>query len=619
VVLLTSLSDPMDIIRGLECGADNFLTKPYLREHLLERLELLLATRRARAGGRVRAGVQVLFMGREFTISSDREQILDLLVTTFEEAVRQNRELRRREEELTAAKAEVSRYAESLESRFRLLFDNNPLPMWLYDLDTLQFLEVNDRAVQHYGYTRSEFLAMRLPDIRPPEEVPRLLSNLAQRRGVIEVTEEWKHRKKDGEIIDVRIISHVLQVGGRNTALVVAEDVTERKRLEAQMRQAQKMEAVGRLAGGIAHDFNNLLTAILGETELALLDLASDHPLAETMREVRRQAERAAALTRQLLSFSRRQLVEPTHFNLNELVQDVERMLRRVIGEDIELVLRLDPALGVVFADRALIEQVLVNLAVNARDAMPQGGRLTLETANLTLDETYVERHPYAKPGAYVMLAVTDTGVGMTDEVQAHVFEPFFTTKEPGKGTGLGLATSFGIVKQAGGHIGVYSEPGLGSTFRVYLPRSEAAPAPAGAVQPGPPRGNETILMVEDDQSVRKIGARVLRAQGYVVLETASADEALRAVAAHAGPIHLLMTDVVLPGMSGREVADRVRAARPGVRILFTSGYTSDDAVQQRLLDQAVAFLQKPFSRDLLCQKVRQVLDAPPHPPAGTP
>jgi two-component system, cell cycle sensor histidine kinase and response regulator CckA len=390
-------------------------------------------------------------------------------------------------------------------------------------------------------------------------------------------------------------------------------DITERKQLEEQFHQAQKMEAVGRLAGGVAHDFNNLLTAILGSADLVLESLAAAVPEREEIEEIRKAALRAADLTRQLLAFSRQQVIAPTVLNPNEVVRNMDKLLRRLLGEDVELRAALAQDLGAVKADASQLEQVVLNLAVNARDAMPNGGQLTIETQNVELDEAYVRGHVSAQPGRYIMIAVSDTGIGMDAATQDRIFEPFFTTKEKGKGTGLGLATVYGIVKQSGGWIWVYSEPGHGTSFKVYLPRVAEAAAPA-AQTPTPPvsvRGSQTILLVEDEELVRHLVEKVLKANGYTVLVAASGPDAERVATQHAGPIQLLMTDVVLPGLNGRQVAERLTAARPGIRVLYLSGYTDDAIVRHGVLEPGVAFLQKPFSPAVLGRKVREVLDRP--------
>jgi nitrogen-specific signal transduction histidine kinase len=392
----------------------------------------------------------------------------------------------------------------------------------------------------------------------------------------------------------------------------MAHDITRRKSIEGQLLQAQKMEAVGRLAGGIAHDFNNLLTAIFGSSELLLQDLSVDDRRRTDVEDIKQAAQRAAALTRQLLAFSRQQVLAPQVLDMNALITDLEKMLRRVIGEDVEFRTVLAPDLGAVLADPGQLEQVIMNLAVNARDAMPQGGKLTVETANVDLDDAYAQAHVPVVPGRYAMLAVSDTGIGMDTQVKAHIFEPFFTTKEQGKGTGLGLATVHGIVKQSDGHIWVYTEPGQGTSFKIYLPRVEAAAEPP-APKPAPPsslRGSETVLLVEDEEAVRNLTRRVLEAHGYTVLTAADGPEALRLASRHNGPIHLLLTDVVMPNMGGRQLAERVVAARHETKVLYLSGYTDDAIVHHGVLDPGIAFLQKPFTPQGLARKLREVLDA---------
>jgi len=400
---------------------------------------------------------------------------------------------------------------------------------------------------------------------------------------------------------------------GRLTGILgIGRDVTERLGLEQQLRQAQKMEAVGRLAGGIAHDFNNILTAITGHADLLLEDLGHHDPRRADVDEIRRSAERAAGLTRQLLAFSRQQVLQPKVVDLNALVLDMDKLLRRLIGEDVELATVLDPTLGRVTADPGQLEQVIVNLAVNARDAMPQGGKLTLETRNIDLDSSYTLEHSLVKPGPYVQLTVSDSGIGMDEETQAHAFEPFFTTKPRGQGTGLGLAMVYGTVKQSGGFIWVYSEPGRGATFKIYLPRVDApveSAAPPAPVE-RPPRGSETVLLAEDKPAVRAIARQALERQGYTVLAAPSGADALALAAQHGATIHLLLTDVVMPGMSGRDLADRLTAQRPGIRVLYISGYTDNAIVRHGMLEPGLAYLQKPFRPDALVRKVREVLDA---------
>lgn len=393
----------------------------------------------------------------------------------------------------------------------------------------------------------------------------------------------------------------------------ISLDVTERRRLEEQYQQAQKMEAVGRLAGGVAHDFNNLLTVILGYCELLLADLKPGDPHQPDIAEIQRAGARAGALTRQLLTFSRKQIIEPALLDLNKVVGDLQSMLGRLIGEDVRVLLNLLPDLALVTADSAQVEQIVMNLAVNARDAMPTGGTLTIETANVELDEDYARMHQGVKPGFYVVLTVTDTGTGMTPQVQARLFEPFFTTKEPGKGTGLGMATVYGIVTRFGGTIGVYSEVGRGTSFKVYFPRADAAEmlveAPTPATQPR--AGTHTVLVVEDEEGLRVLAKRLLQRQGYTVLVAADADEAIRLFEQNAS-IDVLLTDVVMPGASGPDLTRQLVEQRPALKVIYMSGYTEEAIVQHGVLKPGIAFLHKPFTSETLGRKIREVLDAPP-------
>ena len=630
------------------------------------------------------------------------------------------------------------------EARYRLLFEASPHPMWVYDLETNGFLAVNDAAVERYGYSRDAFLVMTMTDIGVQEELPKDSPDVEEGARGDGSQSIWKHRIANGEIIDVEINSRPLTIAGRPARLVLANDLTERRRaefaatrarerlervintgvavlfelrvepngkvldwisdnvtrvlgyspqevyregwwrtnvhpndlprlsapadstdgqatlneyrfrgkdgqyrwlreeqravhdartnrdmiigvwfdrtahraLEAQLQHAQKMEAVGQLAGGVAHDFNNLLTVMLAECQLMeSAGSVTEDERAASIAEIRSAAERAALLTRQLLTFSRRQLLEPVPLDLNEVVAQVDKMLRRLIGEDIELRLRLAEDSPVTIADRGQLEQLIVNLAVNARDAMAGGGVLTIETSVTTLDGVYSESHNDATPGSYVLLSVSDTGTGMTDEVKAHAFEPFFTTKATGKGTGLGLATCEAIARQVGGSIAAYSEVGIGTTMKVFLPRSDTGPRAAMRREPNSEhRGSETILLVEDDPSVRRSTARMLTSRGFEVFQAADASEAFAHLDRNANrKIHLLITDVVLPRIGGRALADELTRRHPGIRVLFMSGYSDDIVLHHRLTERNVRLLQKPFTSDTLVEKVRDALASGPN------
>jgi two-component system, cell cycle sensor histidine kinase and response regulator CckA len=496
------------------------------------------------------------------------------------------------------------------EEMFRLLFTYNPLPTWVMDRESLKFLEVNEAAVRQYGYSEKEFKRMTVLDFRPEEERAKYLDQLKliPHEGLYHGN--WKHRKKDGKVIQVETISHELEYAGRRVRLVVAQDISERHLLEQQLRQSQKMEAVGRLAGGVAHDFNNLLMVIKGHTELLVNTLPSGEKYSRKIEQIDRAADRASALTRQLLAFSRLQVLQPQVINLNAVVEEMGKLLPRLIGEDIELVIRGSEDLGAMRADASQMEQVIMNLAVNARDAMPSGGRLLIETSNAELDSNYNAVHPIVRQGRYILLAVSDTGTGMSAETQARIFEPFFTTKPQGKGTGLGLSTVYGVVKQSGGFIWVYSEMGRGTSFKIYLPRVDQAVERTGAVRvvSEAPRGTETILLAEDEQDVREVAREFLESGGYTVIEARDGTEALRKVEKYDGAIHLLVTDMVMPGMTGQELSVRLLERRPEIHILYMSGYSERAAADSTRGGSAIRLLTKPFSRWALLRAVHDIL-----------
>lgn len=526
VILMTSLVDSSDIIRGLECGASNFFTKPIDNPQLISRIRYIFANRDMRKGRSAQFSLEFIFAGKQYRLDADRMQILDLLLSTYETAVQKNVELIRVQKEL-------QHLNKSLEA---------------------QVLERTATVT-----TSNAELQAKIASLKQSEE--------------------------------------------------------GNQKLQSQLVQAQKMESIGRLAGGVAHDFNNILTAVSGYSHFLLNALSPEDPNRSDVEEIKMAGERAAALTRQLLAFSRQQVLQPKVLDLNALVHDIEMMLRRIIGEDMDLHSQLAEDLGRISADPGQVEQVLLNLVVNARDAMPKGGKITIETANVELNEDYCRAHLGARPGPHVMLAVSDTGTGMDAETLSRLFEPFFTTKEQGKGTGLGLATVYGIVKQSGGSVFVYSEPGQGSVFKVHLPRvQKKAVGPAAAVAPTTGvshQGSETVLLVEDDEMVRKFVLRLLSQNGYTMLEARNPEEAFRICERHADQIHLLLTDIVMPGMRGDDMAKRLCTQRPDMKVILMSGYTEAGLIRHDFLGSDAVFIQKPLDPALLTSKVREMLDGP--------
>ena len=630
--------------------------------------------------------------------------------------------------------SKVERSSEA-EKRCQLMFSANPYAMWIYDSETLRFLEVNDAAVQTYGFSREEFLAMTLLDIRPPEEAAALMEATSRRKNGLNSPRVWRHRRKDGSFLFAEVKAFGFEENGRRQELVLAHDVTQRhlveealqqsqaylqslvdnaplgicrtsleggcfetlnstlremlggysleealqldiskqvwadpkdrgrmleilrrsfpvkgfetnfrrrdgstipvrisgslrqdgggaehfegyvenmtqqSTLEQQVRQVQKLEAVGRLAGGMAHDFNNILVVIKLSTELMLRQITPDSPLSKPLLQVSSAADRAAALTRQMLAFGRQQMMQARIINLNFVVSETSLMLRRVIGEDVRLVTKLSDSVENSRLDPDQVAQVILNLAVNARDAMPEGGTLHLETASVDLDDAYSKEHPPVEPGRYVMLAVSDTGTGIDKSILPRIFDPFFTTKEVGKGTGLGLSIVYGIVKQSGGYIWVYSEPGHGTTFKLYFPATAAAlesPALRSEITSRP--AGQTVLVVEDEAMIRSNVHECLQQLGYEVLAAESGEVALKICEEHRGRIDLVLTDLVMPGMGGHELAGELALRHPDVKMLFMSGYTEDSAARRDILLKGSAFLQKPFSVADLSNAVQQAL-----------
>jgi PAS domain S-box-containing protein len=514
---------------------------------------------------------------------------------------------------LTVDNARLYRAAQESAERYGMLFGSNPQPMWVFDVDTLAFLEVNDAAVRHYGYTREEFLSMTIMDILPPDDAPGTqygLEATGTKRGDVALAH---HQRKDGTIIDMELVSHEMELDGRRARLVLASDISERTRTRAalhqseeQLRQAQRMDAAGRLAGGVAHDFNNLLTTIRGFSDLLLRDIAQHDPRRKDLEQIRKAADRGAALTRQLLSFSRPQALEPRSIELNSVVSNMEGLIQRLIGADIRLVTQVRPGLGEVLMDPGQLEQVLVNLVLNARDAMLTGGTLTVETGERQISGS--TRGRSVRPGRYIVLAVSDTGSAMDGDTLSHAFEPFFTSPNPRGRTGLGLSIIYSIVKQNGGVVRVSSEPGLGTTVKVFFPRVESerptTPEALSSVQ-----GDETILVVEDEDGVRELLWKILTDHGHTVLEARHGRDALTVAGGYNHPIQLLLTDVVMPEMGAGELADQLLAQRPDMKVLFISGYTNDEILRRGISRQEAAFIQKPFTAEDLMRKVREVLD----------
>lgn len=638
-VLLTSLSDPTDIVKGLMCGADNFITKPYDEAQLRSHIDYLLSNRHLYEREGTQMGIDVFFAGGKHSISAGRLQILNLLLSTYETAVHKNIELAWARDKLkllsdnleglvqertAALQEEISERKKAQEEQMKLakkvelLLESTGEGIYGVDLEGRATL-VNKAAAMTLGYNPEELLGKNMHELihhsrsdGSPCPVAECRTDRAFQVGQPSRVDSEVFWRRDGTAIPVEYSSYpTIEDGATKGAVVVFRDITDRKKLEEQLRQSQKMEAVGQLAGGVAHDFNNLLTGIRGYADLALSPLDKGSPEAQDIAQIGELVDRAAGLTRQLLAFSRRQTLQPAVLNINTLVENTSKMLKRLIGEDIALEPFLAADLGNVRADPGQIEQVLMNLVINARDAMPLGGNLTIETSNAILDQEYANKHKGTEPGAYVMLAVTDTGCGMDEATQERIFEPFFTTKELGKGTGLGLSTVYGIVKQHEGSIWVYSEPGNGTSFKIYLPRVDAAIQEIAAKgEKAESAGSETIMVVEDEEVLREIARRTLENRGYKILLATRSEEAEELFAQHREEIDLLLIDVILPGTTGPELCDRLVKKRPSLKVLFMSGYTDRALACQKSLGEGASFLQKPFSTADLVKRVREVLDS---------
>jgi PAS domain S-box-containing protein len=513
----------------------------------------------------------------------------------------------------------VEEALEASELNYKRLFEGHPESMWVYDLETLDFLDVNQAAVERYGYSREEFLAMTVKDFLPPHELPDL-ARIVSTNETLHQSGGWVHRTKDGRLFDVEVTSHAVTFGNRSARFVMAQDVTERNRLEQQMRQSQRLESLGQLAGGVAHDFNNLLGVIMNfaiflkeNLEAAALERDGDRwlPAIKDAERIIRASESASRLTHQLLAFARREIVQPRALNVNAVVLELEPLLRRTLGEHIQFETLPGDGLWPVLIDPGHLEQVLTNLAVNARDAMRQGGKLVIDTENVVVDETFTMGRPGLKPGRYVRLRVSDTGTGMDTETLQRVFEPFFTTKPKGEGTGLGLATVHGIINQAGGYISLYSEIGLGTRVHALLPATDQT-ADLVVSPPRPPetKASETVLVVEDADDLREVVERILSRNGYQVIVAANGVLALEAAHEFGRKIDLLLTDVVMPQMQGKELADRMRQEHPGIKVLFMSGYAEPMIGNSSTLEPGVVLMEKPFTEPALLAHVREVLEA---------
>jgi len=501
------------------------------------------------------------------------------------------------------------------ERRFHELFENAKDILFTLDLEG-NVTSLNKSAEEVMGWSRSEALQLNIKSLVAPEHL-NLCSQMMQRILNEEPLQHFEISmlRKDGRKVLLQASARLIYSNGERHAIQgIARDVTERRQLENMVQQSQKLEAIGRLSGGLAHDFNNLFCVISGHTELLTEQMEPAQPALRNLAQIKKAVDSAASLTRQLLAFSRKQVFHPRVLDLNAEVVETRKMLGRLVGEQIEFFTSLQPALGSVRVDPVQLEQVLVNLVLNARDAMYQGGKLTIETKNVDLEEGARSKRSIVPAGKYVVLSVTDNGCGMDEEAQSRIFEPFFTTKELGKGSGLGLATVYGIVKQSGGFIWVYSELGQGTTIRVYLPRVDSSPALHSLGNPHTEvrQGSETVLLVENADSLRNLAKELLKASGYAVLDADSGREALRIASSFSGPIHLLLTDVIMPGMGGKQLAEQFTSLRPATRVLYMSGYSNDGIVQSGILESGALLLEKPFTREILLRKVRQVLDEVP-------
>ena len=576
-------SDDYYVFKGYDAGGVDYIVKPYNPTVLLSKVSVFLQLHRQQTE---------LLKHREHLEEQVKQRTVEL------------------QKEITERKRAEETLRES-EEKYRLLVGNATDAIFVAQDEVIKF--PNPRTEELVGYSAEELATIRFTDLIHPDDRDMVLDRHRRKlKGEsLPTTYSFRIINRAGEELWTQLNTVAITWEGRPATLHFLRDITPQRKLEAQLQQSQKMEAIGTLAGGVAHDFNNLLTTIIGCSDLMMMRIGKDHELRENLEDIRKAGDRAASLTRQLLAFSRRQILEPKVIDLNDVIPDMDKMLRRLIGEDIDLETVLAPGLGRVEADPGQVEQIIMNLAVNARDAMPRGGKLTMETANVDLDEAYARSHVAVTPGPYVMMAISDSGTGMDEETLSKAFDPFFTTKEAGRGTGLGLSTVYGIVKQSKGNIWAYSEPGKGTTFKIYLPRVEKDAVEKEEVEATAESltGSETILVVEDNEMVRGLAQTILQHYGYSVLAAQDGEEAIKVSKEHDGPIDLMLTDVVMPKMSGKEVAERLNALRPDMKVLYMSGYTGNAIVHHGVLDREMRFIQKPFTTESLARKVREVLD----------
>ncbi len=614
-------TDDRDIDFALSLGADAFIAKPAEPDVLLEKIKAILQN------GHEQKPSDIPDPQEEAFLRQYNETLVRKLETKMAELEEANRRLEKDNAERRRAEEELRRTNAFLDS----IIDNIPNMLFLKEAEHLRFVRCNRACEELMGIPKEELLGKSDHDFFPAEQADFFLQKdreVLQGKELLDIPEEHLLTRHKGTRILHTWKVPVLNADGRAEYLLgISEDITDRKlaesereRLQAQLTQAQKMDSVGRLAGGVAHDFNNMLGAILGHAEMALEDMPQDHPLHEDLDEIRKATQRSADLTRQLLAFARKQTIAPQVLNLNHSIEGMFQMLRRLIGEDIHIEWKPGRNLGTTRVDPSQVDQILANLCVNARDAITGVGTITIETGNATLDEAYCANRPGATPGDYVFLAVSDTGCGMGPDIQRQIFEQFFTTKGVGRGTGLGLATVYGIVKQNNGFISLYSEVGHGSLFTIYLPRHrgpEESSAPRDTAAPAP-HGQETILLVEDELSILRSTQTMLEKLGYRVFGASTPQEALHLAAQNPGRIDLLLTDVILPAMNGRDLARKLLDGHSTMRCLFMSGYTADVIAHHGVLNDGVSFIQKPFTREDLSRKLRQVLEGPPS-PLGSP